>query len=452
MNKLDMPLQNASWKVEAQVTKASAQSADSGESGQKTSAFAVFDNLLRKMSEKGEGELVRIGPVVAEAKSVLPLEGRRSEDDRVHEGSMEDLLLEPSLDADALPRLSPASGNMVLSINANASVQPSLPQVASPTSQSSPTSQGKLPGLVSSSLLDLVELSTDKAKRSDVPDGLSLSLERKATVIHQETHFKPILIAEAPVVPRPKNDKILPPPSIELANLGDMSAASLDMAQEKTIRSKAPTPQISRETPHQVAAANGDKDPVSSSDLHGVLQRVISAIESNAKRVSLENSGPIRQHDTSAPMMTTKQSDAVLRMLDIQLRPAELGVITVKMRLSGDKLEMELHASREETAEILKRDSEMLSGLLRTSGYRPDTVSIHTSRQDAAHPDNMFGQRQSTNHDASSQFGSSQGGEAGHNGRPRGGGERYQNSSQGGQKNGAEEVTAANRNLNGLYL
>lgn len=72
-----------------------------------------------------------------------------------------------------------------------------------------------------------------------------------------------------------------------------------------------------------------------------------------------------------------------LRILTIQLRPDDLGTVVVRMRLRGDQLEMSLHASREETAALLRSDAAALDGLLRSAGYQPDLVTIGTGRVDA---------------------------------------------------------------------
>ena len=72
-----------------------------------------------------------------------------------------------------------------------------------------------------------------------------------------------------------------------------------------------------------------------------------------------------------------------LRILTIQLRPDDLGTVVVRMRLRGDQLEMSLHASREETAALLRSDAAALDGLLRSAGYQPDLVTIGSGRVDS---------------------------------------------------------------------
>lgn len=65
-----------------------------------------------------------------------------------------------------------------------------------------------------------------------------------------------------------------------------------------------------------------------------------------------------------------------LKILTLQLHPADLGSVLVRMRLQDGRLEMSLRTSREETAERLRKEGDLLSGLLREAGYEPDTVTI----------------------------------------------------------------------------
>ncbi|MBY0294846.1 MAG: flagellar hook-length control protein FliK, partial [Methylobacterium sp.] len=65
-----------------------------------------------------------------------------------------------------------------------------------------------------------------------------------------------------------------------------------------------------------------------------------------------------------------------LRILTLQLNPADLGAVTVRMRLRDGDLEMNLGASRAETAELLRKDAGVLADLLRGSGYRPEILTI----------------------------------------------------------------------------
>src|SRR5262249_51403089 len=53
-----------------------------------------------------------------------------------------------------------------------------------------------------------------------------------------------------------------------------------------------------------------------------------------------------------------------VRAMTIELHPTELGVVTVKLRLSGGDLSVALQASRPETARLLEHEKAALSKLL----------------------------------------------------------------------------------------
>lgn len=65
-----------------------------------------------------------------------------------------------------------------------------------------------------------------------------------------------------------------------------------------------------------------------------------------------------------------------LRLLTLQLHPADLGIVLVRMRLRDGQIEMNLHAAREETATLLREGGEVLADLLRQGGYQPERVTI----------------------------------------------------------------------------
>lgn len=76
--------------------------------------------------------------------------------------------------------------------------------------------------------------------------------------------------------------------------------------------------------------------------------------------------------------------DGPLRILTLQLRPMDLGNVVVRMRLRGGQLEMSLHANREETAELLRKDGAVLNGLLRDAGYQSDAITIGPALTEAS--------------------------------------------------------------------
>lgn len=77
--------------------------------------------------------------------------------------------------------------------------------------------------------------------------------------------------------------------------------------------------------------------------------------------------------------LTTKAEGPVLKTLDIQLTPHELGTVKVSLRMVGDTVEVQLITSRAQTAELLKQDRQMLDQMLRTTGFNADTITIQAA-------------------------------------------------------------------------
>ncbi|MEZ0169648.1 flagellar hook-length control protein FliK [Microvirga sp. TS319] len=144
------------------------------------------------------------------------------------------------------------------------------------------------------------------------------------------------------------------------------------------------TPELRNEGNANIAKA---EDPVSLPT--ETLHRIASAVRSDLRAVSGSVLPQSPQGSEANHTFSIKASESALRVLHLQLHPADLGSVTIKMRLAGESLEMELHVEREETAQLLRHDSEKLSALLRGSGYRPDVISVQVTDgavQDRAAP------------------------------------------------------------------
>lgn len=81
------------------------------------------------------------------------------------------------------------------------------------------------------------------------------------------------------------------------------------------------------------------------------------------------------------------------KLLHLELRPVELGTITIKMRLSQGGMEMRIETSRAETATMLSQDKDALREVIRASGYSADAVTVET-----VHVDSMPGDWQRAAH------------------------------------------------------
>ena len=77
--------------------------------------------------------------------------------------------------------------------------------------------------------------------------------------------------------------------------------------------------------------------------------------------------------------VTHRAEGPVLKTLDIQLTPHELGTVKVSLRMVGDSVEVTLQTSNPQTAELLKQDRQLLDQMLRTTGFKADTITIQAA-------------------------------------------------------------------------
>jgi flagellar hook-length control protein FliK len=89
--------------------------------------------------------------------------------------------------------------------------------------------------------------------------------------------------------------------------------------------------------------------------------------------------------DTSQPTSRVALPAAVttqpVRTLTLGLTPQNLGEVTVRLSMNGSKLSVVLSVEQPEAAQLLAQDRETLEGLLRSTGYKVDTISIQLAPQ-----------------------------------------------------------------------
>lgn len=97
---------------------------------------------------------------------------------------------------------------------------------------------------------------------------------------------------------------------------------------------------------------------------------IAAAIRDEVNRVAEAAPGARVQADPSAG----GAPGGPLRTLRIQLRPEDLGIVTVELRLTNGQLETHLRASRPETAALLHRDAAILTDLLKQAHYQAEVT------------------------------------------------------------------------------
>jgi flagellar hook-length control protein FliK len=301
----------------------------------------------------------------------------------------------------------------------------------------------------------------------------------RVSVQHQETHFSPVIDgfttkvvdAEdgAPADGIAPGEKGLPPgvlkdavkksdtaagsasmPASSQANAAAVVSSPADSEQTAALEGSAMDRQLRKLEIADTMTDTGPKSDAPSSLPPAMLQRIAGAVLSEARQMRSEANIHAHQMDNAHFLTTAKASEGAARLLSIQLHPADLGLITVKMRLSGDSLEMEIQVSSEETAQLLRNDAEKLSGLLKGSGYRPDMITIQNGPAASAQTDASQSQRQQSmsqsQQEAFERGAQQQGSGSQQREQP------YENERKGGRHEASGEGNPNNRSAGGVYL
>jgi chemotaxis protein MotD len=192
---------------------------------------------------------------------------------------------------------------------------------------------------------------------------VSAAIDRpKASVLRQETHFAPLSLST-----------VDPQASV---SVGDGSKSA--MAPEAYGGEAAAAPDL-------VAALPSFED--SSSIALPPAQQIADRIAAEA------TSAPEFAERTGiAPPMQQGMKPA-LKILQIQLQPADLGIVTVRMELKDSELTLHVEADRKETADLIRNDQETLNNLLRSAGYNVDTGSVRIMEGDRTLASQQSGQQ-----------------------------------------------------------
>ncbi|AMB43693.1 flagellar hook-length control protein FliK [Methylobacterium sp. AMS5] len=132
-----------------------------------------------------------------------------------------------------------------------------------------------------------------------------------------------------------------------------------------TIEAPRPDMPLAPSVPQETAAL---PTPAPASPLRQIVDAVAAQLPAAPAAMATQSARPVPASTEAGP----------LKILTLQLHPADLGSVLVRMRLQDGRLEMSLRTSREETAERLRKEGDLLSGLLREAGYEPEAVTIQS--------------------------------------------------------------------------
>lgn len=176
------------------------------------------------------------------------------------------------------------------------------------------------------------------------------------------------------------------PPARPAPPIAQAAPAAEAVAPQAPSGQGAPDP-IVREVPQGAEPAQSDARPVDQPAAAPVKMTVVAqqgflapAVASPSPTVqglteAIVLSQPPRTD--AAEALTGTHGDANgTRTLQIQLRPAELGMVIAQLRSTGDRLTIELKVESAEAAQRLSRENDTLVASLRAQGYEIDKVTV----------------------------------------------------------------------------
>jgi hypothetical protein len=92
-----------------------------------------------------------------------------------------------------------------------------------------------------------------------------------------------------------------------------------------------------------------------------------------AARLSAAGTDNARPAPAAAPRPAALQP---VKVLIIQLQPADLGTVIVRMRLKADAMDVEVEAGRHATVRLIDADRDTLTSLLRSAGCHVEALTV----------------------------------------------------------------------------
>ena len=103
----------------------------------------------------------------------------------------------------------------------------------------------------------------------------------------------------------------------------------------------------------------------------------------NALIAEVQASESLRQSRSAAELVpTSSTTGGVVRVLQIRLEPAELGAVSIRLKLEAHALELRIDADQPSTADLIRRDQSALTRLLQSAGYDVEALTVYVTEPD----------------------------------------------------------------------
>jgi chemotaxis protein MotD len=213
---------------------------------------------------------------------------------------------------------------------------------------------------------DLVAIDIRQVGEGIVGDRSSSGGAMAVSVVRQETHFRPAALAiQAPVDAAQSAGVASELPALR-AEQGDAPRTQSTFKDDAVPSTPATKPS---------SGADRAESLVRAPSVAPVGQQVAAAITQDIAVAPPAASAPVAASTSPA----AADPKAPLRLLKVALEPPELGRVTIRLRLTGQSLELKVTADKPETVRMLEKDRPFLARVLAESGYRAEDISVQAS-------------------------------------------------------------------------
>ena len=208
-------------------------------------------------------------------------------------------------------------------------------------------------------------------------------------VVGTETHLAPAL-------------RVLPAtPPVSKPSFMERGGAADNRKSDQPVEGAKQSPRLRSQSPEQpVIQAASDQADADGSDAGSNSEGFTQVAQLTARGLMHANQAggsPVQQIASriaaelpwagpdgmgAAPATTSRLAQLEpVKVLTIQLHPADLGTVTVRMTLKADAMDVQVETGRRATARLIDADRDALAGLLRSAGYHVEAVTVRAVEQ-----------------------------------------------------------------------
>jgi chemotaxis protein MotD len=208
-------------------------------------------------------------------------------------------------------------------------------------------------------------------------DGAPEASETVLAVTRKESHHAPSASTD------PSTPQSLTRTSVASSAGSDVGQGEQQPEGEGHLPASGVARTTARNADEPVAPLNfaTDTDAASQGNVSSPAKQISDAIVKELPR-SNPVSGTSAPAPTSAPLTSKASTLGEVKVIQIQLQPADLGTVSVRISLKGNTLDVQLEVSHGGTANLVAKHRDALENMLKSAGYTPDHISIQVADVD----------------------------------------------------------------------